>query len=315
MTISFDGPDANVEKALGRGPRREMDSESCGGDVDWSRGLRGLPRTNSRSRDVSGSLLTKVIEGEIIPRLFLAHRNQQPTAKAAEKLEKPADIGNSDDFARLVLASEPSEIVDRVEALMARGIKLERIFLDLLAPVARKLGEFWEEDRCTFTDVTLGLARLHQVLHEISRRNGGGAFQSSVKRRAYFVPSPGEQHTFGLSMLEEFFLHAGWETASDHAADEAAILRTVREQKLDVIGFSVGCNEFLDPLSQLIKRTREASRNRDVTIMVGGRLFLENPHLAAKVSGATVITDGVHAVQTAEALVSRVRSGGIEKLM
>ncbi len=314
MTISFDAPSSTAEQALGRAARRELDSESCGAGIDWSRGLKGLPRTNKRSPGAAGSLLTKVIEGEIIPRLFLAHRNP-PIAKAAEKSENLTDIGNSDVFARLVLASEPAEIVDRVEALMARGIKLERIFVDLLAPVARKLGEFWEEDTCTFTDVTLGLARLHQVLHEISRRNGGGQYQSAAKRRAYFVPSPGEQHTFGLSMLEEFFLHAGWETASDHSAQESTILKTAREQKLDVIGFSIGCNEFLDSLSQLVERTREASRNRDVIIMVGGRLFLENPGLAAKIGCATVVADGVHAVQTAEALVSRVRSGETAKLM
>jgi hypothetical protein len=49
--------------------------------------------------------------------------------------------------------------------------------------------------------------------------------------------------------------------------------------------------------------------------MIGGRLFLEFPELASKFVRATVVKDGVHAVQIAEALVSRVRSGGVEKLM
>jgi methanogenic corrinoid protein MtbC1 len=259
--------------------------------------------------------LTKVIEGEIIPRLFLAHRNLQQIAQLEKTPESQPDLGDSEVFARLVLSSEPAEIVQRIEALMMQGVKLERIFLDLLAPVARKLGEFWDQDLCTFTDVTLGLSQLHQILHEISRRKFNDVVEVAATRRAYLVPTPGEQHTFGLSMLEEFFLHAGWETASDYSASETTILETVAAQNLEVVGFSVGCKEFLDPLSQLIERTRNASRNRDVTIMIGGRLFLEYPELASKFVRATVVTDGVHAVQIAEALVSRVRSGGVGKLM
>ena len=155
--------------------------------------------------------------------------------------------------------------MEKVEQLLCRGVRLERIFLDLLAPVARKLGEFWEEDRCTFADVTLGLARLHQVLHEIGRR-GFHPNVLNAKRRAYFVPSPGEQHTFGLSMLEEFFLHAGWETASNHSASASTIVETAAAQRLDVIGFSVGCKEHLGQLSDFIRRARlrvTQSRRRD----------------------------------------------------
>jgi methanogenic corrinoid protein MtbC1 len=315
MTISVDAASVNTGHSLGRSRRRDLDTESCGNGVEWSRGLKGLPRPPERPPEVSGSLLTKVIEREIIPRLFLAHRNLQQIEEPGKAQEIQPEVGDSDVFARLVLSSEPAEILDRVEALMMRGVTLERIFLDLLAPVARKLGEFWDKDLCTFTDVTLGLSRLHQILHEIGRRKFNDVADVAAPRRAYLVPTPGEQHTFGLSMLEEFFLHAGWETASDYTASERTILETVAAQNLEVVGFSVGCKEFLDPLSELIEKARNASRNRDVTIMLGGRTFLEFPELASKFAGATVVTDGVHAVQIAEALVSRVRSGGVGKLM
>ena len=45
---------------------------------------------------------------------------------------------------------------------------LELLFLRLLAPAARRLGELWEGDLCTFTDVTIGLSHLQQVLRELS---------------------------------------------------------------------------------------------------------------------------------------------------
>jgi len=108
-------------------------------------------------------------------------------------------------------------------------------------------------------------------------------------------------------MLEEFFLHAGWETACDHTPSMASIVHVAATQSLDVIGFSVGCQALLDPLFDLIDMTRKASCNRDVAIMVGGGLFIDNRDLATRFGNATIVADSVHAVQVAEEIVSRVR--------
>lgn len=298
MATSFDAPSITSE-ALSRNP--DILGSDCGGDIDWSRGLRGLIQESARPARVSSTLLTKVIEGEIIPRLFLAHRR----GSASQITEEIEDLAKGDSFAGMVLSSESEEIIERVEKLLDKGIPAERIFIDLLAPIARRLGEFWEEDRCTFTEVTLGLSRLHQVLHEVGRRRGAEfTRQQAGGRKAYFIPAPGEQHTFGLSMLEEFFLHAGWETAVDHEASAKTILATVATQNLDVVGFSISCKEFLDPLSDLIKKTRAASRNREIAVMVGGRIFQDDPGLAEKLGRATVMPDAVHAVHEAELLVA-----------
>ena len=305
MTITFDAPGMDSDPLFGTVSRQHVESDPCGEKLDWSKGLRAFSAKKGSPSSNSGSLLARVIEGEIIPRLLLAHSQIiQAKPELSHKDDLLSSI-NGEAFARLVLESEPDEIIEHVGALMDCGIKLERIFLDLLAPVARKLGEFWEEDRCTFAEVTLGLSRLHQVLHEIGRRKSEFTAHGGIRRRAYFAPSPGEQHTFGLSMLEEFFLHAGWETASNHGASKAVILQAAADQDLDVIGFSIGCKDQVEPLSDLVSKARKASRNREVAIMVGGWIFLENPELAGKFDPATIVTDGVHAVQIAENLISR----------
>lgn len=304
MSITFDASAGNIEQLLAQQARGEVDPGPCGEGLDWSRGLQGLSRLQRTSADNPGSLLTKVIEGEIIPRLFLAHRAHANANAQAKR--GVADIISGDDFTRLVLASESEEILDVIDDLMDRGVTLDRIFLDLLAPVARKLGALWEEDHCTFVDVTLALSRLHQVLHRIGRRNC--VFQESAQSRsAFFAPVPGEKHTFGVSMLEEFFRHAGWQTDSDHVASAAKILHVAATQRLDIIGFSVGCQELLDPLSDIIDKTRDASCNRDVVIMVGGGLFVGRSDLTARFGNATIVADGIHAVQVAEEIVSRLR--------
>ena len=311
MAISFDIQ--NLDRA------RETDSahldaampDVCGAGLDWSRGIAGLSR--SGQNPASERLLTKVIEGEIIPRLLLAHR-QAPTNTDIDAFRGPLEGTTCSAFAELVLHSESGEIFEKVESLLARGITTESILLDLLAPVARMLGVFWEEDRCTFADVTIGVARLHQVLHELSRRERLGSDPVRLSKRAYFIPAPGDEHTFGLSVLEEFFLHAGWETATDYRASPATILKTAASQDLDVVGFSLACEQFLDPLCDLVKKTRAVSRNRGVTILVGGGLFLGRPDLANRIAGATIVSDSVHAVRVADAARSTAaRTQRVEK--
>ena len=60
--------------------------------------------------------------------------------------------------------------------------------VDLLAPAARLLGEYWEDDRCDFVDVTMGLWRLQEVVHEIAAR--APADRAAGGRRALARCSP-----------------------------------------------------------------------------------------------------------------------------
>ena len=104
-------------------------------------------------------LLAKAVEYEIIPRLMLAHRVPQECAAfpvAGNQRVSPEDVAV---FAELVLHEDDAAISACVVALRDRGVPVESIFMDLLAPVARHLGEMWERDLCTFSEVTVGLGR------------------------------------------------------------------------------------------------------------------------------------------------------------
>ncbi len=250
-----------------------------------------------------------MIEREIIPRLLLAHTGQSNAPRPVDDASVMA-LFDGDAFTDLVLRSRFAEIMDQVQAILDRGISLQRVYLDLLAPVARRLGEYWEQDRCSFTDVTLGLARLQQVLREVGRRTGAGVSRGQPKNRIYLVPAPGEQHTFGLSMVEEYFLHAGWETALDQSHSLPTIIDTVVSQNIDVLGFTVGCENLFGPLLDSVARVRKAARNRDVAIMIGGKFISDHPEITTEIEGVTFVADGAKAVDTASCLISNaVRPG------
>ena len=168
-------------------------------------------RKSQAANDVRMSQLARTIEHEIVPRLMLAHR------AAAEPLPIQADTAfavSFDDvkqFAKLVLSHDEDAAFAEIHSLHARDISIDRIFLDLLAPTARYLGELWDDDLCTFTDVTVGLGRLQRVLREFSPALGRSVEHPARGRRVLLLPGPGEQHTFGLVMVSEFFRRAGWD--------------------------------------------------------------------------------------------------------
>ena len=103
------------------------------------------------------------------------------------------------------------------------------MLLDLLAPSARLMGEMWTADQVSFVDVTLGLSRIQQLLRQLRNMTDGSAVSAVNKGRALLVPAPGEQHTFGLRVVEEFLLRDGWEVRSNLRATEHDILHLVAE--------------------------------------------------------------------------------------
>ncbi|MFX8024223.1 B12-binding domain-containing protein, partial [Acinetobacter baumannii] len=63
-------------------------------------------------------------------------------------------------LARLAVEGDADSASSYVRALLDAGASQEQVFLDLLAPCARWMGELWEQDRFDFSQVTIGLWRL-----------------------------------------------------------------------------------------------------------------------------------------------------------
>jgi methanogenic corrinoid protein MtbC1 len=257
--------------------------------------------------DVRLARLAQAIEHEIIPRLMMAHR-AAPTCPTVSLDGPTLGAGDVEEFTRLVLESNDEAAQACVDTLIARGVAVESIYHDLLAPTARHLGELWNEDLCDFTEVTLGLGRLQRVLRETSAQLAAPAVTGAVRevdRRILLLPSPGEQHTFGLVMVAEFFRRAGWDVAGGpwEAGEDAVAL--VGDEWYDVVGFSLGHDSHVDRLADCIAAVRQASRNGNVVIMVGGPLVGERPEIAQRVGADLHASDGRHAPGLAERIVCR----------
>ena len=252
--------------------------------------------------NLSPIALVRLIEGEIIPRLLMAHQSAERAAvavPAAGGIAAAEVVG----FANLVLAEELGVLRQNAEGFVARGIDIDTLYFDLFSPTAKLLGSMWEEDLCTFNDVTIGLCRLQQLVYEFSdriRQDGSG-----TGRTALFALTPGDQHTFGLVLVVEFFRRAGWRTVCVPDASASDLAEMVKTESFDLIGFSMADEKWLKTLPTVIASLRSESRNPLVRVIVGGRVFTERPERVAEVGADETAEDARQAVKNAESLVGK----------
>lgn len=248
--------------------------------------------------------LTRTLEIDIIPRLVNVHRALPPDPAPAVSGARPPSTQDVEDFVQLVLAREHVPAQAFIELLVRRGTTAETVYLDLLAPAARHLNYLWTQDLCDFTQVTLGLARLQRLLHELSPSMGSEPELRGNARRVLLMPACGEQQTFGLSMVAEFFHHAGWEVDCGCSPRDGSAVDVVRGAWFDIVGLSVGSETRLESLRACIHAVRLSSRNKEIGVLVGGPIFAGHPERVKLVGADASGLDGKQAPAHAERLIA-----------
>lgn len=250
------------------------------------------------------SRLVQTIESEVIPRLLLAHGMQARPAAAPRSL--PPTLQQAvDELAALSMTADRSTVCAYVDARRAEGLALDAVYLTLLAPTARRLGELWDADRVSFTDVTVGLWRLQQVLHELGAAALENIDETIRGRRALLAPMVGDQHTFGLAMVADFFRRAGWDVSELTTSSRAEFVDSIKSDWYDVVGVSLSDERRLDDLASLIRDLRRKSRNKAVAVLVGGTPFIGHPERVALVGADATATDGLQAAVQAGSLLAQ----------
>lgn len=262
-------------------------------DLQWSPNRRhevDLERlktfTDPRSPVVTSSSPTNlqdfaaIIENVIVPRLLMSHKQTGPDR------QNFAITDNSvHEFISLTMGESPDAPVDFVTDLLGRGVPFQNVLLDLMAPAARELGSRWVHDNTSFLEVTLGVARMHRILREFDGIPAHMWSNEGEGRHALLLPAPGENHTFGLRLVQEFLLRESW-SVTNHPVEHANELASlVSSEHYDVIGLSLSGETLIDSFLTSMVSIRKNSRNPNVKIIVGGHIFAERPELLEQ-SGA-----------------------------
>ncbi len=249
--------------------------------------------------------LARMVEAEIIPRLMLVHR-EAPPAPEADVQDPRLGPGTTESFTRMVLSEEPESLIAFVGSLLQSGVPMETVYVDLMIPAARLLGDYWLDDSVSFADVTIGLGRLQQVVRTLRWQSPQAYGPDHSAPSALFAPTPSEQHTFGLFIIEESFRRAGWRTWIETSGFQEDTVDMVRHHWFDLIGLSAHAEDQAEEVASTIAAARKASRNRGLFVLVGGRLFIENPELVSAVGADATAPNGGEALLVADKAIRQL---------
>jgi methanogenic corrinoid protein MtbC1 len=267
--------------------------------------LSGASRSTPPSASISDAQerqkrLASVIAQEIIPRLIQIHHEVLKPCACEPFAPTHAEI---EELALLVLGPDMQAAHTYMQRVKRRGLSLHVLFTELLEPAARHLGRMWDEDRCDFLDVTLGVARLQELLAVFNDTHSIPAMGDM--RRVVTLTAPGEQHRFGLAVVEKFMRAAGWHVRSEAGASLETVIKAVHAEWFAVAGISLSCDSRLDVIEDTIKAIRQHSCNPSITIMVGGAAFKDAPHHAKTVGADGAADSAATAVLLAQKLLDQ----------
>ena len=268
----------------------------------WGKQSAAIPSPTA-ANDSKGSIdlcktsLLSVIESQIIPRLLDAH----PSVKALDLEHAQADLVAASeqdmlDFAQACLATDSQAVFNHLDVLRDKGLGTQTVFLDVITPAARYLGDLWEQDKMDFTLVAQGLLRMHHAMRHLGYETQDGPQSAGDVRRIMLASAPGSQHILGLAMVSEFFRADHWQVVVEISTSEQALVHAVAHEWFDVIGLSVGLIEQLPHIPALIARLKSASRNPNAFVILGGPALLQ-----AKMDGIELAADAI-SVNAAEAV-------------
>lgn len=258
--------------------------------------------TSSRGVDA----LLRTIEGEVIPRLVLAHR--QATKRMFVSCDDGLDHRPGDSeierFCDMVVHDQHMTVLRYLQGLQTLGMSLETIYLDLLAPAARRFGRLWESEQMDFVEVTLGVRRLQNLAHDLAAGFADQPLEMArAGRRALFVVLPGEQHVFGTQLVTELLRRAAWDVWDAPGARADEIARLVKTEWFAIVGISISSESQIDALATLIRQLRRVSLNKHVRVMVGGQPFESRADRVTAVGADATASNGRDAVAQAESLL------------
>lgn len=108
-----------------------------------------------------------ILETQIIPHLLKADRIRKRHLTLVPSSRALPSQNELEIFVNLCISQDQKVSQAFVDHFLEKGLNKEDIFLELIAPAARYLGSQWDDDRMDFSQVNLGLVRLHTIANEI----------------------------------------------------------------------------------------------------------------------------------------------------
>jgi methanogenic corrinoid protein MtbC1 len=244
--------------------------------------------------------LADIVARKIVPELLTRNKNLLTTQSDESTHPTEADISK---LSALILGPDNSDALEFINSLRDQGLTLDNLYLELLEPTARHLGELWVVDKLDFFAVTLGVGRLKRIVHHFADLDKLKTYDQ--KRRALVLVPPGEDHTFGAQIVQRFLRAAGWSVLTLDGSESARAADLVSREWIAIAGLSIGADVQIEALRGFIKSIRTRSLNPDIGIIIGGPIVATQPELVSKIGADGTAQNAPAAVVLAETILAQ----------
>jgi methanogenic corrinoid protein MtbC1 len=258
------------------------------------------------SYDCQSSILS-IVSSLIIPGL---HKTELTRKRHLRLVSSSLDLPSQKEvvmFADLCITQDPKDSQTFVDQFLDRGLSKEDIYLELIAPAARYLGSLWDDDCLDFSQVNLGLVRLHAIANEMRWTHKDSLFVKAKVNRVMLASAPGSLHMLGTTIVADFFRKEDWQVVVAIPSSANELVQTVSNEWFDVVGLSISVEQQLTNLAELTDQFKCLSMNPRMGILLGGPIFAVKELRAIDFGADDICMNAKHAVSLALSLLPNAR--------
>lgn len=202
-----------------------------------------------------------------------------------------------------LLAGSRREAFGVIELARAEGMDIRTLYMDVLQPAMREVGRLWQENRITVADEHLATAITQSAMARV--------YEDLVRAQ----PEPGpllvaacadqERHELGLRMICDVLEMEGWDTVFLGASVPVEdLVQMVQARRPQVVALSASTAPQVARVRDAIRAIRGSEMDDGAArplIAVGGRAFMQDPALAARLGADLTASDAAEAAELLKA--------------
>ncbi|MFK7762246.1 MAG: B12-binding domain-containing protein [Roseobacter sp.] len=172
------------------------------------------------------------------------------------------------DLCHALMSEDAQEGARFIRNVQDDGASLEAIYLAYLAEAATTLGEWWEDDYVTFTEVSIATSRIYGIMRGLSYMFVPDRLVEV--KSAVFALVPGETHSLGVRMAGDLFGKEGWDINLMIGKNHNDLVADIATSPYPIIGLSAAGRHSAPALAKLVIALRIS--NPSAAIVVSGNI-------------------------------------------
>ncbi len=186
-------------------------------------------------------------------------------------------LEDKETFKESLLNGNFTSCMDIAHAYINESARLKDFYLHIIQPSMYEIGLMWEKAEISVAQEHLASAVVSRILACVA---GEVSHIPKEKGKAVITAAPGEFHEIGAWMVSDLLEQDGWQVSYLGAnTPDQDLIKLLDEYLPDLLVLSVTMPFNLDKAKALVAAVRENSIHRSMRILVGGRVFVDNPEL------------------------------------